>query len=369
MSRTGSSQRERAVPRPERLARLVTVLLLLALPAGLLASRLRDAPPSTRVIDLIAREPAAGGWSAERIVVNRGDRVRLRIRSEDVVHGFAIGRLGVNTGRIEPGKPAVVEFDAAEAGEFTFYCTVWCDPNHPRMRGVLEIRDHGRPLTSARPARDVALQHADAPHPAPVVPPARPSAARGHALYTARCAACHGRVGEASGPDSHREWLQERSPAQAFLVLAASPSRVTRPAGAPISRSHAPAGTREAHHRHIRDWSEQDRWDAVAYLWSLGTTADRLELGRRLYRRNCAACHGESGAGDGPGGRVQPKAPASFTQARTMLGGAGALYTAKIRRGGMGTGMPYWGSIFTEEEITAIVDYLWTFTLGTSDRF
>jgi mono/diheme cytochrome c family protein len=47
-----------------------------------------------------------------------------------------------------------------------------------------------------------------------------------------------------------------------------------------------------------------------------------------------------------------------------MLAGTGALYTAKIRRGGMGTGMPYWGSIFTEEELAALVDYVWTFSLG-----
>ena len=38
---------------------------------------------------------------------------------------------------------------------------------------------------------------------------------------------------------------------------------------------------------------------------------------------------------------------------------------SKIRRGGMGTGMPYWGSIFTEEELAALVDYLWTFSMAT----
>jgi hypothetical protein len=27
--------------------------------------------------------------------------------------------------------------------------------------------------------------------------------------------------------------------------------------------------------------------------------------------------------------------------------------------------MPYWGSIFTEEELAALVGYLWTFSLGT----
>jgi len=34
----------------------------------------------------------------------------------------------------------------------------------------------------------------------------------------------------------------------------------------------------------------------------------------------------------------------------------------KIIRGGMGTGMPYWGPIFTEAQTWALVDYLWSFT-------
>jgi plasmid maintenance system antidote protein VapI len=29
----------------------------------------------------------------------------------------------------------------------------------------------------------------------------------------------------------------------------------------------------------------------------------------------------------------------------------------------IGTGMPYWGSIFTENELAAVVDYLWTFSM------
>ena len=34
----------------------------------------------------------------------------------------------------------------------------------------------------------------------------------------------------------------------------------------------------------------------------------------------------------------------------------------------MGTGMPYWGSIFTEEELAELVDHLWTFSLGAGER-
>jgi mono/diheme cytochrome c family protein len=103
-----------------------------------------------------------------------------------------------------------------------------------------------------------------------------------------------------------------------------------------------------------------------------------LETGGKLYAANCAACHGENGAGDGVMASAlagdpllasdslvefghTTTAPADFTDASRMLGANAALLQGKIIRGGMGTGMPYWGPIFTEEQTWAIVDYLWTF--------
>ena len=44
-----------------------------------------------------------------------------------------------------------------------------------------------------------------------------------------------------------------------------------------------------------------------------------------------------------------------------MLGGTGDVYYAKLRRGGMGTGMPGFGPIFSPDETWLLVDYLWTF--------
>jgi mono/diheme cytochrome c family protein len=151
------------------------------------------------------------------------------------------------------------------------------------------------------------------------------------------------------------EVLQDRSPVDIFRFLRAEAGEGWGGAGA------------RRHLESTQGWQDQARWDLVAYLWSLGMPPGQIERGHQLFTRNCAACHGEQGAGDGPGGRYQPKRPADFTKARTMLAGTSRLYTAKIRRGGMGTGMPYWGSIFTEEEMAALVSYVWTFSLGTND--
>jgi mono/diheme cytochrome c family protein len=101
-----------------------------------------------------------------------------------------------------------------------------------------------------------------------------------------------------------------------------------------------------------------------------------LTEGQRLYAQNCAACHGETGQGDGviapslqktstmPGMAVlghETVAPIDFTDAKNMLGASDAILEGKIVRGGMGTGMPYWGPILASEQIQALVDFLWTF--------
>jgi mono/diheme cytochrome c family protein len=286
-----------------------------------------------------------------------------------VVHGFAVGRLGVEADPIEPGKVTTVEFVADRAGEFTFYCTMWCDPNHARMRGILEVRGSTpTPPERTQGASDVTLQHLDDPRDAGVVPHALPSAARGLPLFEQRCATCHGPRGQGTPRASavgRREVLSDRSPADVFQMMGKTKEGRASSAASGRGRDASPAlPAIPAHAPYTQDWGDQQRWDVVAALWSVATTAEQIDLGRRLYVQNCAACHGERGRGDGPGGKSQPKAPANFADPRRMLAGTRAIYTAKIRRGGMGTGMPYWGSIFTEEELDALVDYVWGFSLG-----
>ena len=55
------------------------------------------------------------------------------------------------------------------------------------------------------------------------------------------------------------------------------------------------------------------------------------------------------------------EAPADFSDPEQMLGASPALLQGKVLRGGMGTGMPYFGPVFTDEQSWAVTDYLWTF--------
>ena len=72
------------------------------------------------------------------IEANLGDRVRLRITSVDVSHGFALPDFGVSQ-RLSPGRTETVEFTADKAGSFTFFCNVACGSGHSGMRGTLVV--------------------------------------------------------------------------------------------------------------------------------------------------------------------------------------------------------------------------------------
>ncbi|NIM47804.1 MAG: c-type cytochrome, partial [Gemmatimonadales bacterium] len=120
------------------------------------------------------------------------------------------------------------------------------------------------------------------------------------------------------------------------------------------------------------DLTDTAIWDLVARIWEQNTTPEKLREGERLYQANCAACHGETGRGDGvmasalAGDSLTEfghgtTSPADFGNEVRMLGASPALLQGKILRGGMGTGMPYFGPIFMEDQTWALVDYLWTF--------
>jgi high-affinity iron transporter len=108
--------------------------------------------------------------------------------------------------------------------------------------------------------------------------------------------------------------------------------------------------------------SEAELWALVAYLRQQAGTPQSLAQGRTLYQQNCAACHGDQGRGDGFSAPLSVGEEPDFTDLRAAAGASPALYYAKIARGGMGTGMPNWGTILTEDELWAIVDYLQTFS-------
>ena len=73
------------------------------------------------------------------IEVSKGDRVRLVVTSLDVPHGIAIPEYGINE-RLDPGKPATIEFTAGKEGTFTAFCSVFCGSGHSNMKGKIIVK-------------------------------------------------------------------------------------------------------------------------------------------------------------------------------------------------------------------------------------
>jgi len=72
------------------------------------------------------------------INVKQGDKVRLKIKSIDVTHGFSLLDFNVNE-NLAPEKEVVVEFIADKKGEFSFFCSVFCGEGHSGMKGKLIV--------------------------------------------------------------------------------------------------------------------------------------------------------------------------------------------------------------------------------------
>jgi plastocyanin len=332
----------------ERFALTALILILIGLPTTILGYQFVFRPALTdgRTIDIVAAAPEAGGFQPDSIRVAVGKTVRLRFSVPDVTHGIAIGPgMGSDWGQVDPGEVKIVEVAFDQPGRYIFYCNTWCSPNHWRMRGTIEVYDPANPdvlpidnssdpVIESLTARKVDI---DAPHETVVVPSKQPSASRGARVVE--------QLGNALPVELTRlEWRRTHSPAEAWALLVKT------------------------------GLSETEAWDVVAYLWLANVEAIQWQTAASLYAKNCAACHGESGDGRGPGADAlaaletdqqsemnTSKKPTAFAEPHSMLGGTSDIYYAKLRRGGMGTGMPSFGPIFTTEETWLLVDYLWTF--------
>jgi len=351
--------------KPEIFALGVIMLVLVAFPASVFGYQAwRVASAGVKVVEVVARVPAAGGFSPARLTLRAGEPVRLRISSPDVVHGLTIPGLGVNVDEIYPGKVVEVDVTPDKPGRYAFACTRWCGVDHWRMRGVIEVMaltprppslvGQGEivppPLAGAGAGGGIPSSGGEVPlyqqlgieldamrHAAQATPGARPSIAAGAAL-------------DAKLPPELADPAKRRAlaPADAFRHLRADPANAAL--------------------------SDDDVWSLVAWAWLKDVKPAALARAEALYARDCAACHGPDGKGRGPAGvnlpgmskmdPTMPTGPANFTNASAMLAANDVLLQGKLLRGGMGTGMPEFGSLYTDAEQWAMIVYLRTFLFG-----
>lgn len=113
-------------------------------------------------------------------------------------------------------------------------------------------------------------------------------------------------------------------------------------------------------------------------LRARGSMAEHLSAGKRIYYQNCVACHGDGLDGQGHFAHGFSPAPASFVDNGTISQLTESYVFWRIAKGGPGlpregtpwnSAMPVWESFLTEDEIWAVVTFIYAQSGSRPRRF
>ncbi len=180
-----------------------------------------------------------------------------------------------------------------------------------------------------------------APTPLPTLalyPAQPPSVENGKLIYVEKCAPCHGDTGLGDGEQGIQLGVTVRAFGLAEIARVASPAQYY----AMVTR-----GNIERFMPPFNSLTDQERWDAVAYVMTLHTQAQEIEKGKQLFEANCAGCSLDIF-------KDQQKM-SSFTE----------VELARLASQG-GNGLPAFGSTLSEDELWAVAAYLRTLSFNTA---
>ncbi len=176
-------------------------------------------------------------------------------------------------------------------------------------------------------------------------------ARRGAEVFIHNCAGCHGPKGEGDGP--------------AKSALTPTPRNLTTARFSDRSLSESVwNGIRGSSMPPWNDLPSGDQRALVAYLKTLAPAEARADVtgqesatAKSLYIKQCAVCHGQTGAGDGPAAATLSPSPTNFHEIQPTRDYAlGAL-----ANGVRGTAMPKWGPKLTPAERSLLARYIRSF--------
>ena len=93
------------------------------------------ADEANRVIDITAKRFA---FTPNTVTLKKGEKVTLRLHSEDVTHGFFMRALKIDE-VIEPGQTKDIVVNPQTAGSFTTICDHFCGANHGNMNMTIVV--------------------------------------------------------------------------------------------------------------------------------------------------------------------------------------------------------------------------------------
>jgi mono/diheme cytochrome c family protein len=179
----------------------------------------------------------------------------------------------------------------------------------------------------------------------PLLPP---NPANGKTIYSENCSPCHGDTGLGNGPQAAQ--------------LPKSPAALGSP---DLARKSTLAGWYQmVTQGNIQNFmppfsslTDGQRWDVVAYAFTLSAPQATIDQGKQLFQANCARCHGDSGKGDGPDAAGLTNPPQDFSKLETMATKSEADFFSAITEG-VDPDMPAYGDKISENDRWALAAYV-----------
>ena len=172
---------------------------------------------------------------------------------------------------------------------------------------------------------------------------------RGATLFAANCSSCHGSTGRGDGRAS-----ASLLPKPANLTAARfSDERLSSVLWNGVAGSAMPPW---------RQLPTEDLRALVAYIHRLHLSsvapsihqAANLNEGKSLFAANCASCHGDTGAGNGPAAGALAPSPTNFHLKKPTEDRAWEV----LKNGVPGTAMPPWQSQLSADQRHALVEFV-----------
>ncbi len=191
-------------------------------------------------------------------------------------------------------------------------------------------------------------------------PPGPPVHERGKALYEAYCAVCHGVDGRADTPVGRLLAPRPRNFADPVEMARLTVDRIYR------AIKDGRPGTAMAAWGQVL--SETEIGDVIDHVHGLAAPPTpplspqqlSVEVGRRIYQRECAFCHGADGRADTEAAKVLQPPPRNFADPIEMARvDDGRMYSA-IKLGRPGTAMGGHGEVLSPGEIIDVMRYIRT---------
>ena len=188
----------------------------------------------------------------------------------------------------------------------------------------------------------------------PVYPIVPPDLVNGAKIYNQECAQCHGTKGMGDGPQAAQlsapvatlglsDFARQYSPAAWYSVVTQGKMEKFMPGFASLT--------------------DRQRWDVVAYAFSLSAPQALVDQGKSLYQQNCVTCHDQTGKGDGPNASTLSSQPKDFTNQAFMAQNSSANLFQAITTG-ITPDMPAYTSTLNENERWSVVAYLRSLTFA-----